>query len=67
MWAARVHRVEGARLLTGAGTYVDDIAPGKNAARVLRPQRLRPGRDRSIDTPPRSPSPASTSSSPPQT
>ena len=41
----RVARVEDARLLTGHGTYVDDIVAARDAARVLRAQPVRPGRD----------------------
>ena len=43
--ATRVDRVEDARLLTGRGTYVDDIVAARDAARVLRAQPVRPRRD----------------------
>ena len=39
----RVHRVEDGRLLTGAGTFVDDVDPAGDAARLLRAQPDRPG------------------------
>ena len=42
---ARVHRVEDARLLTGHGTYVDDVVVAGNAARVLRAQPVRASGD----------------------
>ena len=40
---ARVPRVEDARLLTGHGTFVDDVVAPGHAARLLRAQPLCPG------------------------
>ncbi len=39
----RVPRVEDTRLLTGHGTFVDDIITARHAARLLRAQPVRPG------------------------
>ena len=47
----RVARVEDARLLTGHGTFVDDIVRPGHAARLLRAQPLRPGPRSSASTP----------------
>ncbi len=66
--ATRVNRVEDARLLTGHGTYVDDIVAARDAARVLRAQPVRPRRDpRASTRRPRARCPACTSCSPPPT
>ncbi len=55
---ARINRVEDARLLTGHGTFVDDIVAARHAARLLRAQPVRPGRPSARSTrPPRWPSP----------
>ena len=43
---SRVQRVEDPRLLTGHGTFVDDIQLPGHAARVLRPQSARASADR---------------------
>ena len=65
---ARVNRVEDARLLTGRGTYVDDIVAAGDAARVLRAQPVRARRDpRRSTRRPRSRCPACTPCSPPPT
>ena len=45
------HRVEDARLLTGHGTFVDDIVAARDAARVLRAQPVRPGARSAGSTP----------------
>ena len=43
-------RVEDARLLTGHGTYVDDIVAARDAARLLRAQPVRPRRASAAST-----------------
>ncbi len=47
---SRVHRVEDARLLTGRGTYVDDVQLPGMLARLLRPQPLSTARITTVDT-----------------
>ena len=64
---SRVHRVEDARLLTGHGSFVDDVVrPGMLHACFVRSRSPAPGWAASTPRPP-SPSTASTPCSPPPT